>query len=66
MPAHTIRFKDSSMHPDYIGTAIKYAHTRDEAIQCLAGKQGKWDKKLNIVIDKYGSRLDILPEDTQT
>ena len=53
------------MHPDYIGTAIKYAHTRDEAIQCLAGKQGKWDKKLNIVIDKYGSRLDILPEDTQ-
>ena len=62
MPAHTIRFKDSSMQPDYIGTAIKYAHTRDEAIQCLAGKQGKWDKKLNIVIDKHGSRLDILPE----
>jgi len=62
MPAHTIRFKDSSMRADFIGTAVKYAHTREEAIQCLAGKQGKWDKKRNMVIDKYGSRLTILDE----
>ena len=60
MPAHIIRFNHSAMPADYIGQATKYAHTRDEAIKCLAGKQGKWDKKLNIVIDKYGSKLTIL------
>ena len=60
MPAHTIRFKHSAMPADYIGTAIKYAHTREEAIQCLASKQGKWDKKLNIIIDKHGSILTLI------
>ena len=41
------------MKPDFRGSAIKTAHTEDEAVKYL----GKFDKKLNIVIDKRGSVL---------
>ena len=44
------------MKPDYVGVAIKHAHTADDAVKFL----GKYEKKLNIVIDKRGSVLTIL------
>jgi hypothetical protein len=36
------------MQPDYRGSALKYASSPEEAVKYL----GKYDKKLNIVIDK--------------
>ena len=56
MPAHTITFTHSRMKPDFIGSVIKYAHTREAAIKLL----GKYDKGLGIIIDKRGSVLTIL------
>ena len=44
------------MHPDYIGSAIKHAHTEDEAVKFL----GKFDKKSKTVIDKRHCVLQIL------
>jgi len=41
-------------------STYKFAHSQDEALQCLAGKQGRWDKKLNIIIDKHRSIITIL------
>ena len=41
------------MRPDYIGSAIKYANTPEDAAKLL----GKFDKKLNMIIDKRGSVL---------
>ena len=56
MPAHVIRFKHSRMPADYVGSAIKYANTRNDAISLL----GKHDKKQGTVIDKRGSILTII------
>lgn len=56
MGAHKIRYKHSRMPEGYVGQAIKYANTRNDAISLL----GKHDKKLNIVIDRRGSVLTIL------
>ena len=56
MPAHTITFTHSRMKPDFIGSVIKYAHTREAAIKLI----GKYDKGLGIIIDKRGSVLTIL------
>ena len=41
------------MRPSFIGKAIKYANTPEEAAKLL----GKFDKKLNMVIDKRNSVL---------
>ena len=59
MPAHTIRFRHSRMKPDFIGSVIKYAHTREAAIKLL----GKFDTRLGIVIDKRGSVLTLIDHD---
>ena len=59
MPAHTIRFRHSRMKPDFIGSVIKYAHTREAAIRLL----GKFDPRLGIVIDKRGSVLTLIDHD---
>ena len=56
MPAFVIKFKHSKMPADYIGSAIKYANTRNDAISLL----GKHDKKLGIVIDKRGCILTLI------
>jgi mevalonate pyrophosphate decarboxylase len=56
MPAHKILFRHSRMDPDFIGSVTKYAHTREAAIKLL----GKYDSKLNIVIDRRGSVLTLL------
>ena len=56
MPVHVIKFKHSKMPADYIGSAIKYANTRNDAISLL----GKHDKKLGIVIDKRGCILTLI------
>ena len=56
MPAHVIKFKHSKMPADYIGSAIKYANTRNDAISLL----GKHDKRLGIVIDKRGCILTLI------
>ena len=41
------------MPPDYIGAAIKFAHTEDEAAKLL----GKYDKKAKTILDGRGSLL---------
>ena len=51
MPCYKITFTHSAMRPDYIGSAIKYANTPEDAAKLL----GKYDKKLNMIIDKRGS-----------
>jgi len=53
MPCYRISYSHSAMRPDYIGAALKYAQTPEEAAKLL----GKFDKKLNIIIDKRGSVL---------
>ena len=60
MPAYQIQFNHSAMRPEYVGSATKFAHTEDDALKCLAGKAGKYDKKANLVIDKNNNRLNIL------
>ena len=57
--AYKITYKHSSMRPDYVGNAIKYAHTADDACKLLA-KGGRWDKKNQIIIDKHRNTLTIL------
>ena len=47
------------MRPDYVGDAIKYAHTAEDACKLLA-KGGRWDKKNQIIIDKHRNTLTIL------
>ena len=56
MPAFVIKFKHSKMPADYIGSAIKYANTRNDAISLL----GKHDRRLGIVIDKRGCILTLI------
>ena len=56
MPAHVIKFKHSKMPADHIGSAIKYANTRNDAISLL----GKHDKKLGTVLDKRGCILTLI------
>ena len=60
MPAHTITFTHSRMKPDFIGSVIKYAHTREAAIKLL----GKFDSRLGIIIDKRGSVLTLIDHDS--
>jgi len=48
------------MAADYIGSAIKHAHSEDEAFKCLASKQGKWDKRAGTIIDKNRNLIKIL------
>lgn len=57
--AYKITYKHSAMRPEYVGAAIKYAHTADDACKLLA-KGGKWDKKNQIIIDKHRNTLTIL------
>lgn len=59
MPAHKILFRHSRMDPDFIGSVIKYAHTREAAIKLL----GKFDSRLGIVVDKRGSVLTLIDDD---
>ena len=47
------------MDPDFIGSVIKYAHTREAAIKLL----GKFDSRLGIVVDKRGSVLTLIDDD---
>jgi hypothetical protein len=47
------------MPADYIGSAIKYANTRNDAISLL----GKFDRRLGIVIDKRGCILTLIEND---
>ena len=56
MSAHVIKFKHSKMPADYIGSAIKHANTRNDAISLL----GKHDRRLGIVIDKRGCILTLI------
>jgi len=48
------------MKPDFIGSVIKYAHTREAAIKLL----GKFDSRLGIIIDKRGSVLTLIDHDS--
>lgn len=41
------------MHPEYVGTAIKYASSEKAALDLL----GKYSKQSNTIIDKRGSVL---------
>ena len=50
---YKITYSHSRMSPDYIGTAVKYAQSEKDALAFL----GKYDKKLNVIIDKRGSVL---------
>ena len=59
MPVHVIKFKHSKMPADYIGSAIKYANTRKDAISLL----GKFDSRLGTVIDKRGCILTLIEND---
>jgi len=59
MPCYRISYSHSCMKPDYIGSALKYAHTEEAAIICLA-KGNKYDKKARTVIDKQSNLLHIL------
>ena len=59
MPAYTITFRHSRMKPDFIGSVIKYAHTRESAIRLL----GKYDPKQGIVVDRRGSVLTLIDHD---
>ena len=59
MPSYVIKFKHSKMPADYIGSAIKYANTRNDAISLL----GKFDRRLGIVIDKRGCILTLIDHD---
>ena len=54
-----ITYKHSAMAPDYVGAAIKYAHTAEDACKLLA-KGGRWDKKNQLVTDKQRNTLTIL------
>jgi|TARA_R110000751_G_scaffold55912_1_gene119793 hypothetical protein len=56
MPVHVIKFKHSKMPADYIGSAIKYANTRKDAISLL----GKFDSRLGTVLDKRGCILTLI------
>ena len=60
MPCYQIQFKHSAMAPDYIGKAIKHAHTEDDAFACLATKGGRYDKKNGKILDKNRNTLTIL------
>jgi len=64
MGCYSITYSHSAMKPDYIGKALKYAQTPEEAAKLL----GKFDKKLNIIIDKRGSVLSnvSINEETRT
>lgn len=53
MPCYQISYNHSAMRPDYVGKAVKHANTEKEALAFI----GKFDKKLNIIIDKRGSVL---------
>ena len=59
MPAYRITFTHSAMPPGYIGSAIKFAHTEDEAV----GRMSKYPKtatKSRTIIDKQNNTLNIL------
>ena len=47
-PTYKITFSHSKMRPDYIGRALKTAHTEREALDHL----GAYNKKTNQIIDK--------------
>ena len=48
MSCYKISYNHSAMRPDFVGSTLKYANSPDEAAKLL----GKFDKKLNVVIDK--------------
>ena len=56
MPAYQISYKHSAMKPDYVGVAIKHAHTADDAVKFL----GKYDRRERTVIDKRRNVLTII------
>jgi hypothetical protein len=53
MPCYKIQFNHSAMPPDFRGSAIKYAHTAEEAAKFL----GKYDKKAKTILDGRGNLL---------
>ena len=59
MPCYQIQFKHSAMAPDYIGRAIKHAHTEDEAVGRMT-KSPKTATKSRTIIDKQNNLLTIL------
>ncbi len=59
MSCYRIRFKHSAMHPDYIGSAIKHAHSEDEAVGRMT-KSPKTSTKSRAIIDKQNNLLTIL------
>ncbi len=48
MPAYRITFSHSHMKPEYRGSAIKHAHTPEDAAKFL----GKYSKKEQTILDK--------------
>jgi hypothetical protein len=60
MPAYSIKYHHSAMCPEYIGVAIKYAHTETEALDCLAKKGASYSKKLNQAVDSKSNVLTII------
>lgn len=60
MPCFKIRYKHSAMRPDYIGTALKFAHDKEAALDCMARKGSGYSKKTNSVVDSKGNALTII------
>ena len=58
MPCFEITYNHSSMKPDYVGKALKFASNEDEAVGRLT-KSPKTSTKSRVVLDKYGSTLTI-------
>jgi len=53
MPAYRIQFTHSAMPKDYVGSALKFAHTPEEAAKFL----GKYSKRDATILDKRNCLL---------
>ena len=62
MPCYRITYNHSAMSPDFVGTAIKHAHTEKEALAFLGSILDK--RKPDVRIDKRRSLLTIIKTET--
>ena len=60
MPAFRITFSHSHMKPSFVGSAIKYAHSEADALDCLARKNSSYSKKTKTAVDSRGNTLTVL------
>jgi hypothetical protein len=60
MSCYRIKYKHSARRPDYVGTALKFAHDKDAALDCMARKGSSYSKKTNLVVDSKGNVLTII------